>query len=110
MICALSDCEIVAGSTLDLVQKPVMRIIIKALCGKTWPLIVGEHATIEDVKTMFEQLTGIRTWDQRFIYKGNSLMMKQLSDDDKLSAYGVGRDSELYLVLRLGGRSPPKCC
>ena len=50
-----------------------MQLFIKSLTGKTWTIEVDSSYTIETVKSIFENKTGIPPYAVRFIYAGKQL-------------------------------------
>ena len=59
---------------------------------------VDRQATIDDVKSVLEDLEGTPVNRQRLIFNGI-----QLEDGRTLEDYNVRNGSTLHLVLRLGG-------
>ncbi|EER95779.3 hypothetical protein SORBI_3002G013550 [Sorghum bicolor] len=54
--------------------------------------------TIEDVKQKIQDMEGIVTWEQRYVFRG-----RQLQDSQTLASYGIEKGSTLYLNKRLTG-------
>ena len=80
------------------------QIFIKTVTGKTITLTITSATTVDEVKAMISSKTatkdqpGIPPEHQRLISGG-----KQLEDGRTLVSYGVGKESTLFLVLRLRG-------
>ena len=75
-----------------------MRIYIKTLSGKTHEIDIEPSDTIEYLKGMLIELTGIPQDRQRLLFAG-----KQLENDRTLNEYNIQRESTLHLLLPLVG-------
>ena len=73
-----------------------MTIYVKTITAQTITLEVAPTATVDDVKSLVLKKEGYMVDMQRLIYVG-----KQLADGRRLSDYGIGDGSTLFLVLRL---------
>ncbi|KAF2971846.1 hypothetical protein GQX73_g1661 [Xylaria multiplex] len=71
---------------------------IKTLTGKTVPIQCSSSDTIENIKEYFQDIEGTPPGQQRLIFD-----FKQLEDGRTLSDYGVRKNDELHVVLRLRG-------
>ena len=96
----LSDYAIRNESMLHLVlrlhQGGGRQIFIKFLTGKTIALGVSRYATIEQVKAMIEESSGIPPHQQRLIFAG-----KILEDGRTLSDYDIHMQATFHLVRQL---------
>ncbi|KAL5781670.1 hypothetical protein ACOSP7_006699 [Xanthoceras sorbifolium] len=77
------------------------QISVTDLIGKTVTLEVFHSSTVRNVKELLYRLMGVQVYQQRIIFKG-----RQLEDRMTLGSYSIGKESSLYMVLRLGG--PPE--
>ena len=86
------------GQTMvDFVQsRPIGRIFVKTLTGKTITLDVKASVTINVFKAKLQDNESILPDQQRLIFAG-----KQLEDGRTLADYNIEKDSTLRLVLRL---------
>jgi ubiquitin C len=103
----MSDYNIQKESTLHLVlrlrgggegNESTKQIFIKTLTGKTITLDVSDSDTIESIKTKIADKEGIPADQQRLVFNG-----KQLEDKNTIGDYGIEKDSNVHLVLRLRG-------
>jgi hypothetical protein len=86
-------------------------VSIKTLTGKSMSVRVPVHATVENLQTEITKLDGIPEGQQRLLFGGQQLASgfdhegayKKLPKRNWLIDYGVGVDSIIHLVLRLGG-------
>ena len=72
-----------------------MRIFIKMPNGKTITLAVEANDTIDTVKALVREKSGIPRKEQRLIFAG-----QQLEEGRMLSDYSIKHDDELQMFLR----------
>ena len=77
-------------------EKGSMKILIKTLSGKAFPLDAEHSDTIENLKKKIEEKEDIPKNEQRFIYEG-----KALEDDRILDDYNTKEGKTIHLVLRI---------
>jgi ubiquitin C len=95
----LAHFHIVHGSTLDMAG---MQIFVQDVDGETFSLDVDPSTTIEVVKEMIEDTTGIASDDQRLFFKD-----EKLQDNKTLRDYRVRHNSTLELhAMELNVRTP----
>lgn len=75
-----------------------MQIFVKTLNGKSITLSVDSDDTIRSIKDKIFDKEGIKVEEQRLIFAG-----KELQDDNTIDSYGIQKESNLHLVLRLRG-------
>ena len=75
-----------------------MQIFVKLLTGKTATLEAKPDISINEIKLLIEEKTGIPSNLQRLIFSG-----KQLEDGRNCIEYNIKRECTLHLVLRLRG-------
>eukprot|EP01038_Epipyxis_sp_PR26KG_P006307 gene6307-8686_t len=90
----LAHYDIQNKSKLHLVRRPVIRILIKTLTGKTIPLEVQPSDKIAYVKNIIATKEGIPSYQQRLIYNGIKLSNKM-----SLHYYNIDKESQLHLVI-----------
>ena len=81
------------------------QIFVKTLTGKTLTINdISPDDLVSTIKDKIAQKEGVPVDQQRLIFAG-----KQLSDNEKLSSYSIGKDACIHLVLRLrgGSNTPP---
>lgn len=89
---------IASGALVQLEKRDRMHINVKTLTGKSIPLNVQTHVSIEDLKLLLQDKEGIPPDQQRIICNG-----RQLEDGLTLSDYNIQPGSTLHLILRLRG-------
>eukprot|EP00918_Siedleckia_nematoides_P035858 GHVU01077910.1.p1 GENE.GHVU01077910.1~~GHVU01077910.1.p1 ORF type:complete len:245 (-),score=27.04 GHVU01077910.1:280-1014(-) len=73
-------------------------IKVKTLANKVYSIAVRTTDTVETVKERIQCVSGICPCQQRLVFAG-----RRVSDQDTVTALGIGKGSELYLVLRTPG-------
>ncbi|KUJ11530.1 ubiquitin-domain-containing protein [Mollisia scopiformis] len=79
-------------------QDPIPLVIRDLLDGDTYGIMVERNATIDNVKSVLQDLTGMPSDQQRLIFAG-----RQLEDGRMLLNYGINHGATLHLVKRLRG-------
>lgn len=93
----LADYQIRMDSTLDL-RDGNMKIYVKTLTGKVFPLYVESSKTIYDVMEKISVVEGIPSYMPRLFFND-----QQLERGRTLASYNVPEESTLFMVLRLTG-------
>jgi hypothetical protein len=78
--------------------KPDEFLIVRTATGKRIPIACQATDTIEFVKQLLENVTGMPAQDQRLVTRG-----RQLEDGHTLEHYDVKRGASLTLIGRLAG-------
>ena len=78
-----------------------MQIFVHSLVGRTYPLDVDKHDTIESIKAQIQDIEGIDIYEQRLIFGG-----KQLENGRMLKDYNIQPFSQLNVLTSLGQKSP----
>ena len=73
----------------------VVPFSVKTLTGKSFSISMPLSATFGSLKGKLSALNGVPVERQRLIYRG-----RNCDDKESLGAWGVGRDSTVYLVIR----------
>lgn len=100
----LSDYNIQKDSTIILLQSLTLRlrggmqIVVKSVTGSTWNIDVDSSDSVENVKAIIYDVTGMPPDDQRLIHLG-----KQLADGHPLSHYNIKSQDVIKVILRLRG-------
>jgi len=71
-------------------------VYVKTLTGKVFSLELCASDTVDVVKLKIEDKHGVPFASQRLLHAS-----KQLEDDRTLSSYGIGKESTLFMVLKL---------
>lgn len=83
-------------------RQDVLKINVRTLTGKIFPLTVTSSNTVVELMEMIMCKEGIPLDQQRLIFNG-----KQMHEDRMISEYQVCDGSQVDLVLRLrGGKAP----
>ena len=82
----------------------MIQIFVRTLTGKTITLVVDRNDTIEPVKLMIQQRTGIPPHQQRLIFASKQLQAK---GGKTLTSYYIRNQNTLHLVLQLRGGMQP---
>jgi hypothetical protein len=72
--------------------------LVKTATGKTYTLEVENNETVEQLRVLINDKTGIPTTQQRLMFGAT-----QLEDGRTLSDYNIQKDSTIELFLRLRG-------
>ena len=83
-----------------------MRLTICLLRGKRFDIEIDASSGVDHLKQIIHEKEGVRGIppDQRRLICAG----RELSDDESLSSYNICDGSEVYVVLRLGGRPNPR--
>ena len=83
-----------------------MRLTICLLRGKRFDIEIDATSGVDNLKQIIHEKEGVRGIppdQQRLLCAG-----RELYDDESLSSYNIYDGSEVYVVLRLGGRPNPR--
>jgi ubiquitin len=96
MVSAVPDHNIRMESTLHMKHRVGrgMHILVRTFGNTTLVVQVKLSDTIQDVKEKIQDMEGIPTWEQRYIFR-----TRQLEDGRTLASYGVEKGSTLCLVV-----------
>ncbi|KAF8853886.1 ubiquitin-domain-containing protein [Acephala macrosclerotiorum] len=73
-------------------------IFVVSLSGMKISMTVDKQATIDTIKSVYENLEGVPADQQRLIFAG-----RQLEDEKTLEHYRIGNEATVHLVTRLIG-------
>ena len=75
-----------------------MHVVVKNLRGESLDFEVEPGDTVEHLKAKIYERDGIRTCDQRLIFRG-----RNMEDQQTLAECSVEKDSTIHLVLNIKG-------
>ena len=89
-------------------QNESITVFIKTLMGKTFEMNINKSIKFMEFFKLVEEKTGIHKETFYFVYNHYKMpKFEEINSEMKISDFNVKDNSNLHLVLRLGGRHTP---